>query len=228
MSDTTSSHILVVEDDTSLAQTLCERLKATGYDVQWARDGQRALELWREHPPRALLLDLLIPVRSGWELLAQSAHMPPTQIIVMSASTDLRTRLKVLQTGAVDYLAKPFYMEELLARLNLRLNAQAIKPTPKAQVHHFRALRLDVEQRQCSLAGQPVELTPTEFELLLYIVQRPEQLITRQQLLSRVFHDQGERDERTVDVHLSRLRKKLSGEELTITTVWGQGWRLKA
>ena len=216
--------VVVVEDDPSVAAGLVRGLRLAGFEVELATDGTTGARLAMAPEVDAVLLDLMLPARSGFEvleLLQRRPAIPP--VIVLSARTELGDRLRAFQLGAVDFVPKPFWVEEVVARIRARLH------TPE----QLRALRtvawagvvVNLDARTVTVAGEPVALTRFELDLLAYLVQRPGRAIPRTQLASHALGPLDERTDRTVDSHLARIRKKLGPAASALTTVWGIGYR---
>ncbi|WP_434422247.1 response regulator transcription factor [Nannocystis pusilla] len=173
-----------------------------------------------------MVLDLMLPELGGFEVLELWRGRLSTPVIVLSARTELDARLQAFAGGAVDYLPKPFWIEELLARVRARLRLpDAAAPT---RTFGWDGALLDLDARTVTLAGEPLGLTAHEFNVLLYLVERPARAITRRQLAEAALPAGGDRSERTVDSHVARIRRKLGPAGARIATVWGIGYRFDA
>lgn len=221
-----SQTILIVEDDEKLAGALRDRLVDYGCMAVIKNDGDDAIKYWSQNAPQIILLDLDVPGASGWDLLEAKPSLPPAIIIVITGSTDIQTRVNVLDAGASDYLPKPFYTEELVARIKLRLKSAMEPPSSEQCKMVFKGIALLPGKRLCQVNAEEIELTQTEFDILMHFMKNRDRVVTREMLLETIFHDTGERFDRSVDAHISRLRKKLGGARNYIETVWGLGWRL--
>jgi len=220
-----SDCLLLIEDDEALGSALESWLTAAGYDVLRETDGTSGLRTWRARSPAVVLLDLGLPGANGHAVLAARGGLPPAVVLVLSASADLSTRVSVLEAGADDYLPKPLYPEELLARIRRRLQP----PEPRAGGHDvvvFEGVAVDLDAHRCTVDGREARLTPTEWGVLETLVRRAGRAVSRATLLDVVFDDPGERLERSVDAHVSRLRRKLGPAHERLRAVWGIGWRL--
>jgi DNA-binding response OmpR family regulator len=164
-----------------------------------------------------------MPGREGWDILPDLARTLGVPVIVLTANADLGTRVRAFREGAVDYLAKPFFIEELAARIRSRLSAEAFGTSRPAL--DFGAVSIDLEARRVSVAGAELALTATEFDILAYLAARPGRAISRATLGDHVLPPDGERLERTIDSHVSRIRSKLGSEAGRVRTVWGIGWK---
>ena len=225
--------ILVVEDDPTLRQALAFNLNREGYEALTAPDGEMALEAVRNQRPDLLLLDVMLPGMSGIELLrAIRAERRRVPVIILSAKGDELDRVVGLQVGADDYVAKPFSRPELLARIEAVLRRSAASSIELSDAEGAEppvesgALRIDVARREAHLDGEPLRLTTKEFDLLTLLARHPGRIFSRDQLLARVWGFDFSGDERTVDVHVSWLRRKLRerGDHDYFRTVRGVGY----
>jgi len=215
--------VLVVEDDPGIGPQVVSGLLRAGLDATLAADGLAAKDLmscgtdWS-----VVVLDLMLPDLDGFELLEQWQHRSSAPVIVLTADTRLPARLRSFELGAVDWIPKPFFMEELVARIRTRLGQG---PTPAAR----RLLPLvdavmDLDRRQVLRDGQPLSLTAHEFNLLAVLVTHAERTYTRQQLADSALPTDGARSARTVDSHVSHLRQKLGSDAAQLVTVYGVGY----
>lgn len=225
--------ILIVEDEEKIARVISLELDYEGYAVDIATTGREALELLREHRWDLVLLDIMLPELNGLEVLRRLRSAGDvTPVILLTARDSLPDKVSGLDQGANDYLTKPFKIEELLARI------RALLRTSKQfkQVAEFEQERrvvgpitVNVNSHEVLLTGEPVELTPREFDLLLYLMKHPNQVLNREQLLSAVWGFDYYGDTNVVDVYIRYLRKKID-EQLglpLIHTVRGVGYMLK-
>jgi DNA-binding response OmpR family regulator len=230
------THILVVEDEPSIVAVLRQRLEREGMRVRAAAGGEEALAAFEAQPPDLILLDLMLPGIDGLEVLRRlrnSGHTVP--VIVLTARDEDVDVIVGLELGADDYVVKPFNPRELVARIRavLRRQALAAAPSPpdsgEPDTTLPAGLHLDVARRRACFQDQALDLRPREFDLLAYLWRHRGQVFSRQTLLSHVWGYESGIDERTVDVHVRRLRKKLAaidpGAEV-ILTEWGVGYRL--
>jgi two-component system phosphate regulon response regulator PhoB len=222
-----AARILIVEDEEALLMMLRYNLEAAGYEVDFAARGEEAELKLKEGTPDLVVLDWMLPGVSGIELCrrlrakSDTARLP---IIMLTARGEETERVRGLATGADDYVVKPFSVPELLARIAALL--RRAKPRQVAASLTADDIELDRERRRVFRAGREIEVGPTEFRLLEYLMQNPGRVFARGQLLDAVWGRDAEIDERTVDVHVGRLRKALSGDEDTdpIRTVRGFGY----
>jgi two-component system, OmpR family, phosphate regulon response regulator PhoB len=222
-----SARILIVEDEEPLTLLLRYNLEAEGYEVDIAARGDEAEVRLKESPPDLVVLDWMLPGISGIELcrrLRARAETERLPIIMLTARGEESERVRGLATGADDYIVKPFSVPELLARIRALL--RRAKPGRVATVLSVSDLELDRETRRVSRAGREVHLGPTEFRLLEFLMQSPGRVFSREQLLDGVWGRDVYIDERTVDVHVGRLRRALNRGRAPdpIRTVRGGGY----
>ena len=224
-----SARILIVEDEEPLTLLLRYNLEAEGYEVDIAARGDEAEVRLKESPPDLVVLDWMLPGISGIELcrrLRARAETERLPIIMLTARGEESERVRGLATGADDYIVKPFSVPELLARIRALLRRAS--PERVATVLAIGDLELDREKKRVSRSSRAVDLGPTEFRLLEFLMERPGRVFSREQLLDGVWGSDVYIDERTVDVHVGRLRKALNrghGND-PIRTVRGAGYSL--
>jgi len=219
--------ILLVEDQDALRTTLSDRLRGEGYVVETAKDGQEGLEKVTSSPFDLLILDVMLPYRSGFDLcrdIRQSGLATP--ILFLTARNEIVDKVVGFKLGGDDYLTKPFESAELIVRIEALLRRA---PTQAGRgVHQIGALRVDIARKEVTREGKPIHLSGREFQLLRYFMERTGQTISRAELLRAVWGYDASAFTRTVDVHVFSLRQKLEEEpsrpEL-ITTVAGVGYR---
>lgn len=216
--------ILVVEDDLHVVQGLIAGLRRAAFDVSVAMDGDDAAGRVASEPFDLVVLDLMLPGRSGFAVLEAMSGRVSTPVIVLSARTELTARLDSFRLGAVDYVAKPFFIEELVARIRARL---ALRDDGPRRVARVGGAELDLDARRVTRDGEDLGLTAHEFNVLAFLAERPGRAVTRQELAERALDSEGV-TERTVDSHVSRIRAKLGDDGKRIVTVWGIGYRLEA
>jgi two-component system response regulator MtrA len=214
--------ILLIEDDEKLGRQIVGHLRAAGFETIWWTEGQ-AIDPARPPPVSLVILDLMLPGSYGLDILKALRADSELPVLILSARNDTRDKVRALQLGADDYMTKPFWPEELIERVRARLR----RPTMQAaEVLEVGPLRVDLARREVAAFGRPVELTRVEFELLAALARRADAPVTRRWLVENVLDPDREGGERTLDVHDSRLRKKLGASGL-IETVWGIGYRLR-
>lgn len=221
--------VLVVEDEMALLTLLRYNLEKEGFTVSAAHDGEEALLQLKEAKPDAVLLDWMLPRVSGIEVCRQIRRTPAWKdlpVIMLTARGEEADRVRGLDSGADDYVVKPFSPNELIARL--RAVIRRARPASNAEVLRFADIALDVTAHRVTRSTKPLHLGPTEFRLLRFLMERPGRVFSREQLLDGVWGRDAEVELRTVDVHIRRLRKALNGvgKADVIRTVRAAGYAL--
>ena len=224
----TDRSVLVVEDEDAIRDMIVFNLRRAGFDTREAADSGAARRAIADRVPDLVLLDWMLPDVSGLELaraLKRDAQTRDIPIIMLTARTDEDDKVRGLDSGADDYITKPFSSRELIARINAVLR----RAHPEGDEERLEAGRLvlNVTSHRVTAGGEEVSLGPTEFRLLRFLMARPERVFSRSQLLDRVWGGNVYVEERTVDVHIRRLRKALepSGTDGYVQTVRGAGYR---
>jgi two-component system response regulator MtrA len=217
-----TDRILLVEDDEALGNQIVQQLQEAGYETTWLKDGDEALGA-SPKPYRLMILDLMLPGAYGLDVLKQLRTHSDLPVLVLSARNETADKVRALELGADDYLSKPFWPEELLARVHARLRRPGMQ---REGVMETGDLSIDLERRAVRVGERPVDLTKVEFDLLAALARRPDAAIARGWLVDHALDPDREGTERTLDVHISRLRKKLGPAGRRIATVWGVGYRL--
>ncbi|HUC03920.1 MAG TPA: response regulator transcription factor [Acidimicrobiales bacterium] len=219
-----SGTIIVVEDDPHIADLVNLYLRRDGYRVLLADDGEKGLALVRQEAPWMVILDVGLPGRmDGFDVCREIRAAGPTPVLFLTARDDEVDRILGLELGADDYLVKPFSPRELVARVRAILRRTRGVP-PTGEVIAVGDLEVDLRRREARQSGAAVALTTREFDLLAFLAANVGLALSRRQLLEGVWGSDWYGDERTVDVHVAQLRKKL-GHELPLATVWGVGYR---
>ena len=229
MSGPSKPLVLVVEDEAALATMLRYNLEKQGFRVEEATDGQEALTRIAETQPDLVLLDWMLPAMSGLEVCRQIRRRPSTKdlpVIMVTARTEDQDAVRGLNTGADDYITKPFSTEALIARMRALLRRSGAMPAKGALAFHD--ISMDLATHRVLRNGRPLHLGPTEFRLLEFFLQHPRRVFTREELLDAVWGREIHVEPRTVDVHIRRLRKAINGEgELDlIRTVRAAGYAI--
>jgi two-component system phosphate regulon response regulator PhoB len=225
----TKPRLLLVEDDRALADLLIWHFSREGYEIVRTADGDEALLLAEEQPPDLVILDWMIEGVSGIEVCrrlrrrASTAHVP---IIMLTARGEESDRIRGLETGADDYVTKPFSPRELIARVGAVL--RRMRPALAGEQLAYGDIEMDVDAHRVRRSGKPVQLGPTEFRLLRHFMENPGRVFSRERLLDAVWAHDPDIDARTVDVHVRRLRKALNDDGLpdVIRTVRSAGYSL--
>ena len=219
--------ILVVDDEQSILNLVTAYLRPEGYVVETAVNGRSALALIRTFQPDLIVLDIMLPGMDGLELLAQLRRESDVYVILLTARNEETDKLVGLAVGADDYLTKPFSPRELVARIKAALRRlQSGGSAPESAVMQFPHLRIDAAARRVWADGQEVELTSTEFDLLKTLAEHRGMVLSREQLLEKVWGQDFFGEVRVVDVHLGHVRQKL-GPNHAIVTVRGVGYRFE-
>ena len=219
--------ILIVEDEPAIAELIAVNLRHNGMAPVWSEDGEAAQREIDAVLPDAILLDWMLPGQSGialarkWRSDARTKAIP---ILMLTARSDEPDKVSGLDAGADDYITKPFSTQELLARIRAVLRRRA--PEQVQDTVALAGLSLDAAAHRVTLSGKPLKLGPTEFKLLHFFMKHPERVHSRQQLLDKVWGDHVFLEERTVDVHVKRLREALGGAGSLVETVRGAGYRI--
>ncbi|GAB2697158.1 two-component system response regulator MtrA [Microbacterium marinum] len=224
-----TSRILVVDDDTALAEMIGIVLRTEGFDVVFCADGAAAVDTWRDERPDLILLDLMLPGLDGIEVCTQVRAESGVPIIMLTARTDTADVVRGLESGADDYIVKPFNPKELVARIRTRLRPAATESP--SETLRIGDLSVDVAAHEVRRADGPIALTPLEFELLVALASKPQQVFTREMLLEQVWGYHYKADTRLVNVHVQRLRAKVEKDPdnpQIVTTVRGVGYRAGA
>lgn len=224
-----SFKILVVDDELTLLNTVRAYLEQEGYDIQTAADGRSALLIFREFQPDLVVLDIMLPELDGLEVLRHIRQTSDAYVIMLTARADETDKVIGLGLGADDYVTKPFSPRELVARIKAALRRLGGDSSSKRELVSAH-LRLDEEARLAWKNGRPLDLTPIEFDLLQTLMRHHGRALSREQLIEQVWGYDYYGDDRVVDVHIGRLRKKVEddpAEPTLITTVWGAGYRFE-
>ncbi len=219
-----SKHVLIVEDDVDISRLLRLELEDVGYRVSCFDNGMRGLAAIREERPDLVILDLGLPDVSGVEIARRVRRTDPTPIIILTARDDVETKVTMLNAGADDYLAKPFHMGELLARVGVQLRKQG-----GGAVTRIGELMIDAVRRQVLWGEQEVKLSPREFKLLQYLAGQPGRVYGREEIEQNVWGGDLPPASNVVDVHVANIRGKLreAGGYGVIRTVRGVGYAIK-
>ncbi|MBN2462213.1 MAG: response regulator transcription factor [Dehalococcoidia bacterium] len=227
-----SAKILIVEDDTNLLATLKYNLSRESYDVVTAIDGAQALEVARKEKPDLIILDIMLPELSGYEVCRILRKEMIVPVLMLTAKTEEIDKVVGLEIGADDYMTKPFSMRELLARVRAMIRRTTMtKPqtVDEQQLLVMNDLEIDMARHQALLRKKELELTPKEFDLLSFLVKNKGFVLSREQLLERVWGYDYAGDTRTVDVHVRWLRQKIETDPAhprRLVTVRGAGYKI--
>lgn len=220
--------ILVVEDDRHIAELISLYLRREGFETKEVYNGRIAVETFPTYAPFLVLLDLMLPEKDGYQVCREIRQMSTVPIIMLTAKGDTFDKVLGLELGADDYIVKPFEPKELIARVKAVLRRYESKKQDNPRIIVLPNLTIDPEKLICIYHGTVLELPPKEFELIHYLASHPGKPFTRDQLLSACWGYDFAGDTRTVDVHVKRLREKMSKKDTwAIKTVWGTGYKFE-
>lgn len=224
-----SKRVLVVDDEKLIVKGLRFSLEQEGYDVDCAYDGGEGLDLIRRNDYAVILLDVMLPVMSGYEVCQAVREFSDTPIIMLTAKTDDIDKIMGLEYGADDYITKPFNILEVKARIKaiIRRSNRTEREETKPKTIVYGDLTLDTVSRRVIISGEEINLTAKEFDLLELLIYNPDRVYSREELLTIVWKSDYPGDVRTVDVHVRRLREKIEkkpGEPEYVHTKWGIGY----
>ena len=214
--------VLVVDDDNNICDLIELYLQKEGYKVFKAFNGNEALKTFKEKQIDIIVLDVMMPVMDGYEVLKEIRKSSQVPVLMLTAKGETFDRVLGLELGADDYMVKPFEPKELVARIRAVL--RRYKPQTQKRALEFKDLIVDADSYIVTYRGSEVEMPPKEFELLYFLASNPNKVFTRDQLLYEVWGYDYPGDSRTVDVHVKRIREKLTeGNDWQLKTVWGVG-----
>ncbi|EJW15122.1 response regulator transcription factor [Paenibacillus alvei] len=221
--------VLVVDDESSIQAALVYALSREGYEVETAADGQEALEKVETFSPEVMVLDVMMPRVSGYDVCRKLDGQPRPAILLLTVKNDIVDKVLGLELGADDYMTKPFDMRELLARVKALSRrggyVQQMQQEQQQDVLRLGDLTAEMFSRTVSIEGELLDLTPKEFDLLVLLMRNPGRVYSREMLLEKVWDMDFAGGTRTVDIHVQRLRKKLGTHHGLIQTVYGIGYK---
>ena len=220
--------LLIIEDDPVIGKSLQRGFREAGHDCVWAKDGNKGLEFARAQQQDAIILDIMLPGKTGLEVLRLlRSEGIRTPVVLLTALGSVEERVAGLTAGADDYLVKPFAFTELMARIDAICRRSANRPAPTMEIG---GLRLDLATRRVVHDGNEIDLTPTEFSLLEYLMRHAGQLVTRKMLCEHLWESDWEGATNVIEVHINRLRGKIDRglDKSLIQTVRGRGYAIRA
>lgn len=220
--------VLIVDDEKRISEGVKKYFEQAGFEVQSAYDGHSALKMALKDTPDLIVLDWMLPGMSGIDVCREIRRESNVPIIMLTARVEESDKLIGLELGADDYMTKPFSPRELVARARAVLRRSNMEPMQSRAFYSFGNVTLDISSRECKVKGEAVSLTPTEFDILAYLVRHPNQVFSRSKLLEATDLGVFEGVERTIDVHMHNLRKKIEVNPTNpefIVTVFGIGYR---
>ncbi|MBD7910960.1 MULTISPECIES: response regulator transcription factor [Clostridium] len=219
--------ILLVDDDENICEVIDLYLKSSGFDTRIVHDGKKAQEEFIEYNPDIVLLDVMIPMIDGIDVLKWIRKEGQTPVIMLTAKGDTFDKVLALELGADDYVVKPFEPKELIARIKAVMRRYSSDNSGK-EILHYNQIVIDSNSYSVVYKGKEVKMPPKEFELLYYLASNKNKVFTREQLLCEVWGYDYPGDSRTVDVHIKRVREKVNGgENWSLETVWGVGYKFE-
>ncbi|MGM9615823.1 MAG: response regulator transcription factor [Oscillospiraceae bacterium] len=220
---------LIVEDDANIAELLRLYLEKDGFEVETAADGGKGVELAASFEPDVILLDIMLPVKDGWQVCREVRVFSKAAIIMLTAKGETNDKITGLELGADDYVTKPFEPKELIARIHAVLRRAAGEDGDAPRKLEFDKLIINLDSYELVVDGTKVDTPPKEMELLFHLASTPNRVYTRNQLLDEVWGFDYFGDSRTVDVHIKRLREKLENvsDQWRLKTVWGVGYKFE-
>ncbi len=224
------SKILVVDDEKNICELLGLYLRKDNYEVEYAYDGEMALNRFVSFSPDLILLDIMLPIKDGWEVCREIRKTSSVPIIMVSAKGETIDKILGLELGADDYVTKPFDAKEVLARIKSVLRRTGTDcQSEQAQEVEYEGLYVSLTNYKLRVGGKDVEAPPKEIELLYHLACHPNRVFTRDQLLDEIWGFKYFGDSRTVDVHIKRIREKLEGvsDKWALKTVWGVGYKFE-
>ena len=216
--------ILIIEDDSTINSLLCGILKKSGYEVESCTDGLTGYDMALDKDYQLILMDLMLPIKSGEEILRALREVKKTPVIVLSAKNDVHNRIELLRLGADDFICKPFDIDEVI----LRIEAVLRRVEDVKDVLTYKQMRIDKEARRIFIGDDELICTATEYAILELMLGNPGKVFSKRNLFESVTGDNYLSEENTMNVHMSNLRKKIAKitDEPYIDTVYGMGYRL--
>ncbi|MDR9856904.1 response regulator transcription factor [Paenibacillus sp. VCA1] len=215
--------VLVADDEESIRSAITYALKREGFEVATAADGEEALQKAASFRPDLLVLDVMMPKLSGYDVCRRLAHEKGLGILLLTVKNDIVDKVLGLELGADDFMSKPFDVRELVARV--KSIVRRLDKGSDGDVYRLEGLKVDTVRRTAEIGGNPMELTPKEFDLLALLVSHAGRVYTREDLLDLVWGMEYFGGTRTVDIHIQRLRKKLGDAHYLLQTVYGIGYK---
>lgn len=225
-------NVLIVDDEVNICELIRLYVEKEGYHAIIANDGQDAIDKFKSLSPDLILLDIMLPVKDGWQVCREIRAIANTPIIMLTAKGETFDKVLGLELGADDYIVKPFEPKELVARMKAvlrRTENQTAAEEAKDDELRFDGLRINQSTYEVYLDEKKLEMPPKEFELLYFLAKNPNKVFTRDQLLDEIWGYEFFGDSRTVDVHIKRIREKVESEDKNwhLKTVWGVGYKFE-
>lgn len=219
-----NNKILIIEDDIEISNMLNDYISKNNYDTYIARDGINGIKITKEKNPDLIILDIMLPYKSGDEVLREIRKFSNAPVIILSAKESIQMKVDLLKIGADDYVVKPFDLSELLARIETNLK-RYVKSFNQTIIYNYKNLTLNYDLKEVLLGEEIIKLTSKEFEILYLLIKYPNKVFSKKNLYEAVWEDMYTYDNDTINTHISNIRKKINID--LIETVWGMGYKLK-
>ena len=216
--------ILIIEDDIEISDMLNDYLSKNNYDTSIARDGINGIKIAKENNPDLIILDIMLPYKSGDEVLREVRKFSDAPVIILSAKESIQMKVDLLKIGADDYVVKPFDLSELLARIETNLK-RYVKSFNQKIIYNYKNITLNYDLKEVLVDEDIIRLTSKEFEILYLLIKYPNKVFSKKNLSEAVWEDMYTYDNDTINTHISNIRKKINID--LIETVWGMGYKLK-
>ena len=216
--------ILIIEDDIEISHMLNDYLSKNNYDTSIARDGINGIKIAKENNPDLIILDIMLPYKSGDEVLREVRKFSDAPVIILSAKESIQMKVDLLKIGADDYVGKPFDLSELLARIETNLK-RYVKSFNQKIIYNYKNITLNYDLKEVLVDEDIIRLTSKEFEILYLLIKYPNKVFSKKNLYEAVWEDMYTYDNDTINTHISNIRKKINID--LIETVWGMGYKLK-
>lgn len=218
------NQILIIEDDNEISNMISDYLGKNGYETYIAKDGIRGIKYVIEKKPDLIILDIMLPYKSGDEVLREVREFSDIPIIVVSAKENIQFKVDLFKIGVDDYVVKPFDLSELLARIETNLRRYS-KCTSKQKLYKYKNIILNYDLKEVLVDNNIIKLTSKEFEILYLFIKYPNKVFSKKNIYETVWKESYAYDDDTINTHISNIRKKIDSE--LIETVWGMGYKLK-
>lgn len=216
--------ILIIEDDIEISDMLNDYLSKNNYDTSIARDGINGIKIAKENNPDLIILDIMLPYKSGDEVLREVRKFSDAPVIILSAKESVQMKVDLFKIGADDYVVKPFDLSELLARIETNLK-RYVKSFNQKIIYNYKNITLNYDLKEVLVDEDIIRLTSKEFEILYLLIKYPNKVFSKKNLYEAVWEDMYTYDNDTINTHISNIRKKINID--LIETVWGMGYKLK-
>lgn len=228
----TKNKVLIVDDEANICELIRLYVEKEGYNAIIASDGAKAVEKFMQEKPDMVLLDIMLPVKDGWQVCREIRAVSDAPIIMLTAKGETFDKVLGLELGADDYIVKPFEPKELIARMKAVLRRTEARTASQEESDDelvFDGLKIGRETYEIYLDGKKIEMPPKEFELLYFLAKNKNKVYTRDQLLDEIWGYEFFGDSRTVDVHIKRIREKIESDDKNwqLKTVWGVGYKFE-